>query len=294
MDQVALVINWRFHKKNKWVSAFSHYFVEAFVAEFNPIIISNQLKYNYYKKRVTHLVSMEPGWAAPRLRYDTKIDTLKFVMYSDPHNDTQNRLDYFHKNDFNYVLSFYDTPFFKHFKTFPREKFIHFPWAVADQFLTHNPILSNNNQVAIFGGKLSDAYDVRNWCREQDGVTNLENSGVENKIFTDEEYFRWIREFDAIIAAGSSNPKYELVTPKYFEIASSGALLFGQYCSDLEALGFNKENCVIFEKDNFSEQLSSYKSNPQRFLKLRENGRELINNKHLISHRIAKLKKLLT
>jgi len=285
-----LVVDWRFHKERKWVSALTPYLIDAIVKEFRPVIISSQEDYDRYKDNLRYIISAEPGWAAPKIKYDTGIDCVKAVFYSDPHNDTKNRFDYFNNNGFDYVFSYYDSPFFYHFKDFPKEKFIHMPWAIPDEFISENEITVRNSEVVIFGGQNSDAYDVRNWCRNQPGITNYNNSGVENKKMTDEEYFVWLSKFDAIIAAGSSNPIYDLVTPKYFEIASAGSLLIGQRCKDLDTLGFNDENMLIFEKEDFLRKVEEFKKNPEVFIKMRKKGRAMIKERHTISKRIEKIK----
>lgn len=287
-----LVIDWRFHKKNKWVCALTPYLLNAIIDEFNPIIISSQFDYWRHKKRLKYIVSVEPGWSAPRVKYDTTISCKKAVFYSDPHYQPVQRRKYFDDNGFDYVFSYYQSPFFHHFDNFPKDKFVHMPWAIPDEFISQCAIEVLNTDIAIFGGKGSDAYDVRNWCREQPWVKNFQFSGVENKQLSDEGFFKWLAGFDAIIAAGSSNPKYDLVTPKYFEIASSGALLFAQYCKDLEVLGFNESNCLIFTKETFNDKVLEYKANPGRYLDLREKGRQLIRDYHKVSDRINKIKEL--
>jgi len=287
-----LVINWRFHLKNKWVVAYTFYLVNEIVKQFNPIIISSQRQYDVHKKRLKYILAFEPEWAAPSIIYDKTLDCIKAVMYSDPHFETERRFKYFIENGFDYVLSLYMSPFFLHFRYFPEDKFMHFPWAVPDQFISTHEISVRSKEVVIFGGKNSDAYDVRNWCREQLCVTNFEFSGVENKQLVKDKYYLWLGKFDAIVAAGSSQPIYDLVTPKYFEIASSGALLIGQYCKDLEILGFNETNSLIIDKDVFLEKAHQYQENPEHFLAIRENGRNLIRQKHKLSDRIETIRKL--
>jgi hypothetical protein len=287
-----LILDWEFHCKNKWASAYTPYLVNEIIRYFNPIIISNQSQYEIYKKKIRRILAFEPEWAAPRITYDLKIDCLKAVMYSDPHHQSENRKKYFEDNKFDYVLSLYNSPFFYHFKNFPKQKFVHFPWAVPDQFINNTEITVRNSEVAIYGGNDSDAYDVRNWCREQSCVSNYVYSGVENKILTDEKYYLWLRKFDAIVAAGSSQPIYNMVTPKYFEIASAGALLIGQYCEDLENLGFNETNSLIFCKDDFIEKVEEFILHPETFLAKRENGISLIKLKHKLSDRIKTLENI--
>jgi glycosyl transferase family 1 len=287
-----LVLDWDFHRSNRWASAYSSFLAEAIIAEFDPVIISSQQQYDFHRKRLSCILSFEPGWAAPHIRYDRRCESLKAVMYSDPHYQPEVRSKYFEENGFDFLLSLYRAPFFQHFKGFPEEKFVHFPWAVPDRFVSDFPIRVRSTEVAIFGGKASEAYDVRNWCRTQPGITGYDYSGVENKRLGNEEYYRWLESFDAIIAAGSSKPIYNLVTPKYFEIPASGALLVGQFCEDLEVLGFDASNSLIFSPSDFMDKVANYRRNPEAFLVTRERGRELIRSQHRLSDRIALLKGL--
>jgi spore maturation protein CgeB len=166
------------------------------------------------------------------------------------------------------------------------------PWSIPEQFIAKEEITCNGNEVAIFGGRASKAYDIRNWCRERACVTNYENSGVENKKMSDAEYFRWLGGFDAVVAAGSSLAKYDLVTPKYFEIAAAGALLFAQDCKDLEILGFDDTNCIRFTKESFEEKVRKYQSCPEAYLEVRKRGRDLIRDRHTIGRKLERIKEL--
>jgi spore maturation protein CgeB len=152
-----------------------------------------------------------------------------------------------------------------------------------------------NNEVVIFGAKgKGETYDTRNWCREQDGVTNYSYSGVENMAYRGVDYYKWLLEFDAIIAAvASSSSIYNYVVAKYFEIPSSGALLIGQYSPDIDRLGFNDINCLLFTKENFIEKLNHYRNNPEKYLEIRKAGRELIKERHKISDRVRLIRKTL-
>ncbi|GBG57997.1 hypothetical protein SPFL3102_01717 [Sporomusaceae bacterium FL31] len=291
-SEFGLVIDWNFHTNNRWVSALTPYLVNALVEEFRPIIISSQLEYELHKRKIKYIVSMEPGWAAPKIVYDKKQRHVVGVFVSDPHNKTDWFQSYVEKNDISFAFSLYNKPFWRHFPNFMKSKFVHMPWAIPDQYISHHEISVRNSEVVIFGAKNSDAYDIRNWCREQAGVVNYDLSGVENKQLSDEEYFHWLTTFDAIIAAGSSNPIYDLVTPKYFEIAASGALLVGQFCEDLTILGFDDSNSVSFNQDSFLCGINNYKDQPQNYLSIRNNARSLIKSKHKISDRVKFIRNL--
>lgn len=291
-SDVGLVLDWHFHSQRKWVSALTYFLAEEIIKAFQPVIISSQLDYELNKKRLRYIISMEPGWAAPRIKYDPSREPVKAVFYSDPHNDTAKREKYFFDNNFNYVFSYYCHPFFYHFKGFPQERFVHLPWAIPDELVAPDVTFHGSREVCIFGGRKSPAYDVINWCRQQSCVSGYDFSGCENKVLSDRAYFEWLAGFDAVVAAGSSDPKYDLVTPKYFEIAGVGALLVGQYCKDLSLLGFSEENMIIFKKESFCEQVERYRKAPEEYFAKRRAGLALIRERHCLSHRIAKIREV--
>jgi hypothetical protein len=289
---MGFVIDREFYPGNKWVSALTAHLVRALVEEFKPIIIHSQEEYDCCKKGLHAIISMEPKWAAPMIRYDPQVEHRIGVFVSDPHNKTAWLERYCAQNEIDWVFSYYYHPFFYHFPRFPRERFVHVPWAIPDSWIGREKLRVCSPEIVIFGGKEGDSYDVRNWCRIQQGVRNFDNSGVENKTMAELEYFAWLRRFDAIIAAGSSDPKYDLVTPKYFEIAAAGALLIGQACRDLSLLGFDETNMVGFDQDTFAWVVKEYRSNPNAYLPVRERGRQLIAQRHKISDRVRQIRSL--
>lgn len=294
IGRIGLVINLNFHKNDGWVSALTGPLVNSIINEFNPLIISSQFKYNLYKHRLNKIIMMEPGWAAPKIKYGLNHNKDIYVFISDPHSKKNWLESYVNENNIKKILSYYYSPFYYHFPNFPKNKFVHMPWSIPDEQV--NKILPKkaNDAIYIFGGSNSDAYDFRNWCRIQDGIINLSNSGVENKLHTSEEYFSLLKTLGAVVAAGSTHPKYDLVTPKYFEIASSGSLLIGQHCNDLQRLGFNNKNSLIFHsKKEFIEKINVYRNNPGKYLKIRKRGVELIKERHLMSHRIKQIRNLI-
>lgn len=291
--KLGLVIDWQFHQARRWVSIFAPYLVQALIERLDPVIISSQEEYDHLAADLSAVVAMEPGWAAPRLRYSGAQPVA--VMASDPHNKTGWFQEYVESHKVTYVLSQYQSPFFRHFPGFSRQQFVHFPWAMPDIYL-HNEAVARRDAddgVVIFGAAAGDAYTLRNWCRRQPGVRSHVNSGVENKQYTDADYFAWLHQLDAVIAAGSGHQRYQLVTPKYFEIAGSGALLIGQQCPDLERLGFDQSNMLPFTRWSFRRQLRRYRRAPELFLDHRQRGRELVRTRHAVSKRVEQLTALL-
>ena len=294
---LGLVLNRQFHEENRWCSATTYHLVEELKRRFQCVYIENQQGYEKCLGDLDVLLSMEPGWAAPRLEF-VRTPELRaqlvaipsYILYSDPHAN-QWRQEYFLSNRLDYILSFYRAPLLRHFRKIPPNRMIHFPWAIPDGWISQDPIrFSGRKGIACFGASQGLAYAVRNWCRTFPFVTSTANSGVENKLMSDLEYVEWLRGHDAAIAAGSDAPQYRLTVPKYFEIAAAGVLLFAQETDDLECLGFrHMENCVIFNRSNFEALARQYLSRPQEYLAIRQNGRELVRQRHSLSQRMDTL-----
>lgn len=290
--KIGLALDLDFHLSNRWVSALTPYRINAMIKELNCIIIQNQKDYDKYKNDLDVIIAGEPGWGAPNIKYVKNKPRLKYASMSDPHSKIVEWQSYFLENDFSYTLAYFYNPTIFHLRKIPKDKIIHWPWAVPDQFVNEKEVkIRNQNYILIFGATKGEAYEIRNWCKSFNFVKTMNYSGVENKVLTDREYFEWLTQFDAGIAAGSLNRKYRLVVPKYFEIASAGGLLFAQEAEDLKLLGFeDKKNCIIFNKENFEARSREYLANKEEYVGIREAGRNLISKRHTLSKRISSLK----
>jgi hypothetical protein len=280
---------------DQFTCATTPYLIRGIIQRFNCELITNQKEYDELYDKVDVLLSLEPQFGAPVIKWKRglfrkKRKVLSYVMYSDPHA-LKWRERYFLENGISFVLALYYAPTRYHFKKIPDDLIVHFPWSVPDQFISIDPLISRNQDtICCFGGAKSDAYELRNWCRGFPFVHASSNSGVENKQYANEDYFTWLRGYDAIIAAGSDAPQYKLTTPKYFEIPASGALLFGQETEDLDRLGFrHMKNCVVFQRDTFEEMAREYLKHPDQFLDIRNAGREMIRSLHSLSVRLDQL-----
>lgn len=297
--KLGLIIDPEFYMLEKSVCALTPPLIKAFTRRFNTRILYSQGMYDEHATDMDFLVSFEAKWAAPvidwrkkTLRPSRRPSCPTFLMLSDPHGDPW-REDYFIANQIDYLLALYDQPSRRHLTRLRPEQFVHFPWPVPESWIGTDPVKFNGHrEIAVFGATTGPAYTVRNWCREQPGVKSFVNSGVENKAMTDEGFFAWLREFDAVIAAGSEDPTYRLTTPKYFETAAAGSLLFAQDTDDLESLGFSHGiNCIVFTQSTFAEQVRPYLDEPEnpRWLSIREAGRRLIRERHTTETRLAGL-----
>jgi hypothetical protein len=288
--RVGLVLDLEFHVLDRWVVALTPELVRGMIRRFDCELIWNQAEYERKRDRVDVLVSMEPGWAAPKLRFRSWRNRHAppiYILYSDPHDQAW-RQDYFLDNGMDFVLALYDSPTRHHFRAIPPECMIPFPWAVPDQWIGREPIRHRGSKtLTCFGASQHEAYAVRNWCRTFPFVESMPHSGVENKLLAGQEYMDWLAGKDAAIAAGSDDPRYRLTMPKYFEIAAAGVLLFAQETDDLASLGFrDRENCIIFSRGTFEERAREYLADPGAFLAVREAGREFIRARHALSVRL--------
>lgn len=292
--RLGLVLDRNFHNEKRWVSAITPQLVEMLLSNFDCYWMQNQEEYIRNISNVDAILSMEPGWAAPKINFicTPEIESVfrkipSYIIYSDPH-ENQWREDYFLANGINYILTYYRKPTLYHFKKVNPEQVLHFPWGIPDQWIRNDLVrYRGQRHLLCFGASEHEAYSLRNWARSFSFVKSEYNSGVENPVMSDEEYIEWLGKHDAIIAAGSDDPRYRLTVPKYFEIAASGALLFAQETEELEAVGFrHMKNCVVFNRDNFESLALGYLNHSYDFMEIREAGRELIANNHKMSDRI--------
>ena len=292
-----LIIDLPFHEANKWTSATTWHLVEAIRSNFDCVPIQSQSDYELAVEQLDLIISMEPHWGGHKLDLTRtkglreKIEKIpSYIFYSDPHANKW-RQDYFLNNAFDYILSFYYYPMRYHFRKIASDKIIHFPWAIPDEWIGTEPIQYRQGKyLHCFGGQKSQAYVLRNWCRNFDFVESSTNSGCENKVMTEAEYIRWLGGKDACVAAGSDDATYRLTVPKYYEIAAAGSLLFAQETDDLALLGFTHgQNCLVFNRTNFESLARKYLKNTQQYHHIRQQGRELIRQRHSLSVRMADL-----
>jgi hypothetical protein len=294
--KLGLILDPEFYILERSVSAVTLPLIRAMTKRFDTSVAYDQSSYDRISKQADFLVSLEPKWAAPVLNWGRNglfkralPDCPCYVMMSDPHIE-QWREDYFLRERLDFILALYLAPTLRHFRRVPTGKIVHFPWSIPDEWIPGDAIrYSGQKEIAIFGAAQGDAYTLRNWCRTQRGVKSFPNSGVENKLLADAEFFRWLSQFDAMVAAGSESPQYRLTTPKYFETAAVGSLLFAQETDDLNALGFeDAQNCVVFTQHTFTGKAEAYLASPgdSSWLRIRSAGKDLIRARHTVARRL--------
>jgi len=296
--RLGLVMDPEFYVLEKSVCAVTNPLIQALCRKFQTRLIPDQATYDRVGPEMDFFVSLEAGWAAPKLSWRKTgfrrwaQNKPAYIFASDPHQQDF-RQAYIADEGIDFVLAYYWHPTLMHFQKTPREKLIHFPWAIPENWVTNEPLRSRGQrEVMIFGASQHEAYELRNWCRQQPGIKSYQNSGCDNKVLTNEEVPDWLRTFDAVVAAGSDSPKYGLVTPKYFETLAVGSLLFAQETPDTPLIGLQDGvNCVGFTRETFNTRVAEYLGdleNP-RWSEIRERGRELIRQRHLVGHRIQAL-----
>lgn len=291
--KIGLVLDLDFHLYNKWTVALTPYRINEIINELNCVIIENQKEYDKYKEKLDVIISEIPGFSAPYLKYDAQKPKLKYLVLGDPHYESEKKQRYFLDNGFSYILAYYYNPFLYYFKIVPPEKILYFPWSVPEELVNKNKIETHNqDSLLIFGTTSHECYETRVWCKGFDFVKSTDYSGVERKGLTGKNYFDWLRQQDAVIAAHSLASQWRHVIAKYFEIPASGCLMFAQEAEDLELLGFeDNKNCVTFNKGNFEKKAKEYLNNRKAYIPIREAGRDLILERHTLSKRINWLKK---
>lgn len=299
-SSVGLVVNWGFHHFDQWPVAEYPFLVRAIVDRFDPIVIPSQQAYQRQKHRLDAIIAFEPDqWMAPRISYDTSCNHRIGLITGHPHTKGEWFPKYIRSNDIDSILCRYYQPFVHYFPELASECLVHFPWSMPEAFVIDPDEIRCHDQseLHVFGTYGHEMYDTREAVREYPFVNTsmrYDSGHTVSKPLGFKDYYRWCRNFDAMVAAGSLEPKYQYTFAKYFEIPAAGSLLFAQYCEDLERLGFDGSNSVIFDSlDAFEQKADAYLEDPSAYLPKRRRGAELIRSRHTVSDRIETLQDVL-
>ncbi|WP_123620076.1 glycosyltransferase [Halorubrum sp. CSM-61] len=295
-SKYGLVLNWGLHKRDHWTAAWYPFFVKRFVERFDAQIVTSQRSYDRKSDNLEYLFAFgSRNKKGPTLKYDTDLDQTVLLFVSDPHNRSEFLEHYIKDNEIDRVVSPYYYPVLHHLPGLEEERLEHFPWPVPEKFVVDPTDIEyrDDDVLRVSGAGGSEAYELRDWVREQPMVDGYQNSGTQNKVMSNEEYYEWLRNFDCQVAAGSLKDNWQYVVPKYYEIAAGGSLLFAQYCRDLERVGFDESNSVIFHsRDDFTQKAKAYLDDPDSYLDRRRRGAELVAERHTISDRLDQIETL--
>jgi len=288
-----LVLNRARYVFDDWGPATYPFLVKKLIKELDPIIISSQRIYNLHYDKLDYIFSLEPGYSAPKISYKDEHDHTLLVFTSDPNNKTDWFKSYVENNHVDYILCPYYEPFQYYFPTISESKLVHFPWCVPKQFIINDDQISyhGDSEITIYGSSGYEFYKDRDWCRSFSFVNNYHYSR-DKKVGSRKEYYDWLRNFDAMIAAHSNEKKWRYIIGKYFEIPAGGALLFAQEFSDLNRVGISEDNAIIFNRENFEHKAKTYLDNPSAYMEKRKKGVELMRSRHTVNDRLLLIKEL--
>lgn len=291
-----LVLNWGLHRQDHWTAAWYPFFVKRFIEHFDAQIVTSQRSYERKADDLEYLFAFgSRNMKGPTLNYNTELNQTTLLFVSDPHNQSEFLDRYIKDNEIDRVVSPYYHPVLHHLTNLEEERLEHFPWPVPGEFVVDPAEVEHQNDdvLRVSGAGGSEAYEVRDWIREQPMVKGYQNSGTQNKIMSNQEYYEWLRSFDCQVAAGSLKNHWQYVVPKYYEIAAAGSLLFAQYCRDLERVGFDESNSVIFHsRKEFTEKAEAYLEDPEAYIDRRRRGTKLIAEHHTIADRLDQIEEL--
>ena len=293
-SNIVFVTSLDFYHNKKWQVASQAILWYKFVEENNAILCGSSLSYLLFFKNKKHIVSLEPKYNAPTINFDKFHDKV-IILLSDSHSK-QWLPNYLKMNSVTDIITPYrKTLIDTKYADFLKDSHIHsFPWSVPEHLVKNITISQQNDKVLGFGQSGSEVYDLRDWTFNTNLLDTFNYAGSGNYKFKGDDYFKWVRTYDASVVAMSTKKLYNYTVAKYFEIPSQGLLLFAFPSVDLEDFGFkDSENCIFVNKTNFHEKIKEYQSNPQNYLEIRKNGLELIKSKHTINSRLSYLKNLL-
>jgi hypothetical protein len=291
-----VVFNWGHNLNDRWIVTTYPFLAERLIERFDPIIITNQRCYEDHVDELDHIFAYEPNCRkAATLEYQSDKHETICVMASDPDNKTDWFGEYTRRNNVDHILTPYYSPFRYYFPDIDESRIVHFPWAVPEDVIIDPSEIQfhGDDNIHIFGAFGREIYELRQWCRQHDFVRECGDSASRDQSLGHHTYYQWLQNFDSIIAAGSLKDKWKFVFAKYYEIPASGALLFAQYCDDLERAGFTERNCVIFDsKENFRDKADEYLNDPESFMDRRKRGVKLIRERHTVEDRVDTVEEL--
>ncbi|WP_114765996.1 glycosyltransferase [Vibrio rhodolitus] len=292
-SEVVFICSRDFFFNKKWQVASQKDLWFGFVNETSALVCGSCISYYLFGKRKKYVVSLEPRWNAPKVRF-SKIHRRVLVTVSDSHSKKW-LPKYLARNNITHIVTPYKKTLLQtgYHGKIPEECVISFPWCVADDVLTPPNVNELKYEVLGFGKTEKNIYDLRMWAFNSGLLDSFDYAGSGNKKFTGSNYFEWLGNYDACVVAVSSNELYNITVAKYFEIPSQGLLLFAFETVDLVSFGFKDGvNCVFVNKENFNAKICDYKNRPEYYIDIRRNGYKLIKENHTVSKRIASLKQL--
>lgn len=290
-SDVVFITSLPFFHKRRWQVVSQADLWHDFVKDENCLICGSFMSYWLFARYKKIVVSLEPKYNAPIIRFSNH-HSKTFIFISDSHSKAW-LPRYIVRNNITDIL----TPYKKtleyagYHKPLKETRVHSLPWCVLDRLLDDVEINTQDNRVLGFGQTGGIVYDLREWSFNTDILSSFNYAGSGNKKFSGDDYYHWLRTYDACVVAMSSKELYNYTVAKFFEVPSQGLLLFGFKTVDLEDFGFVDElNYICVTKESFLGKIQDYKNNPEAYMQVRRNGLELIKNNHTVSKRLEQLK----
>ena len=290
-SDVALICSLPFFHKRRWQVVSQADLWHSFVREENCLICGSFISYWLFARHKKIVVSLEPKYNAPIVTFSNR--HLKvFVFISDSHSKAWLPMYIVKRNITDILTPYKKTLEYTGFHKPLDETRVHsLPWSVLDRLLDDVHVDTQDNRVLGFGQTGGFVYDLREWSFNTGVLSSFNYAGSGNKQFSGDDYYHWLRTYDACVVSMSSHELYNYTVAKFFEVPSQGLLLFGFKTVDLEDFGFVDElNYICVTKENFFVKIQDYKNKPEAYLQVRKNGIELIKNNHTVSKRLEQLK----
>ncbi|ALO33658.1 hypothetical protein CMT41_02220 [Colwellia sp. MT41] len=294
LEKTLLVCSLDFYKNKRWQVVSQTELWHQFSNQENVIFCGSIISYYLYGKSFKNIVSLEPRYNAPTISFSSNHNKV-IVFVSDSH--TKGWLPKCIKNSHvtdiltPYKKNLLDTGFTEGLEA----SSVHsFPWCVSNNIINKNIITSTRNDVLGFGQTGSKIYDLREWSFNTGELISFDYAGSGNKKYIGDDFFYWLRTFDACVVGVSSTPLYNCTVAKFFEIPSQGLLLFAFPSEDLSDFGFiDGENCIYINKYNFKSKIQNFKDFPLDYLEIRSKGLILIKDNHTVNCRVKYIQHLL-
>lgn len=188
----------------------------------------------------------------------------------------------FYPSDYKYETVIYgiEPQFFKNLKPFPQR--------IKDKILNTGQVGNKKLRSRIINRVIHPKrsnwyfYKLRTVCNDLPYVVKQtlgkENPEMKNKNFTGNNYYEFLSEYRAGVAATTFYP-----TVKYWEIPAAGCLTFMEI-TDVnygDYLGFvDKKNAIFINESNYKDKFNEYMENPDdsEWEKIALAGREYVLN----------------
>ncbi len=193
---------------------------------------------------------------------------------------------------FPYINTFLKFRKYQKFKT----KVVWLPWSAPDSLLESDATWRTRKDKIVLSGHMYKQYTLRNII-EKYSVTNsgkeiltcLKHYGYcqksQSKMTTGHSYWDFLKAHKGAVATSAIKAS-DFHRAKYMEIPACGCLPFLEYTPDIHFLGFvDGINCIVIDKFNYKEKFQMIYS--EKASVIARNARELVEQKHLHSHRAA-------